>query len=175
MERTHENTQRLAERMVARVLDRHIRGPEGFGAERLADLVGAGRSTVQKHCADETSPSLASVIQYVTAIKTEDPERAFDLWRDFSALVGMDARLQPQTSSAESVLALGLRVPAEAGELMAALAAATHPSSPGGIEIVPSEMPSLLAETRDVLRVSCMLEAAATGVPTPQLAMAGVR
>jgi hypothetical protein len=173
MQRVNENrVLRIAERQTALILDRYIRGPEGFGAERLASLTGVGESTIQAHCADERTPTAAHLLAYVSAIGSEEPARALALWRDLSAIVGMDARPQPHTVPADSVLVGSLELQAETGDVSRVLAKVTSPESPGGREIVASEVAEVIPEVRDVITAGCSLEAAALGVPTPQRAFA---
>jgi hypothetical protein len=164
-------TERVTSRQVARALDRAIRGTDGFGVERLAGLTGVPRATIHKHCGDETSPTAATLLLYVSAIGSEDPARALALWRDLSVIVGMDARPAPHTVAADSYVSGALQIQAEAGELATAVARATHPASAGGVAVVASEIPAVIAEARDVITAGCSLEAAALGAPTPQRAL----
>jgi hypothetical protein len=159
---------RQTERQIALILDRHLRGVDGFGVERLSGLTDVSRNTIHNHAGGVACPSAAALFLYVSAVGTEDPKRALALWRDLSALVGMDARPVAHPADAGSVIGGTLEVQAETGEIATAVARATHPSSPGGAAIVPEEIPAVLKEVRDAVNATCRLEASLSD-PAPRV------
>lgn len=152
-------------RRLAMVLDRHLRGRDGYGVTRLAEKISESKKTIDNWCAGVCSPSVVSMLCVMDGLRSDEAARAAALWRDLSELAGQESRPLPQIQPAASVVAGALRVQAEAGDLARAMLSGVHPQSPGGVRLVASELAGVVREARELEMATLEVEAAARAAP----------
>jgi hypothetical protein len=163
------------QKRVGMAYDAIIRGTDGYGAGRLAEDTGVHVRKVNKWAEAVISPSLVAFRSHLRILRDEGRGRDLDLLEKVLADLGYELRHAPREAPAESVLAGGLHVAAETGDLTHALEDATSPASPGGVAITPDESAAIAHEAYEVERAAKMLRSRALGAPSPQLRMVAVQ
>lgn len=154
------------ERLVARALDAHLCGADGYGVARVAEQMGRPERTVRNWCQGVCSPSAVDLLLLVDAMQSEDPAKATLLWADLSRIVRHTAHPVDVSSDTDPIPVDVLQANAAGGALAGEIA--SHGEETDAHE-ARRALPLARVAVRETLAIVAKLEAlAATG---PQRAL----
>jgi hypothetical protein len=160
-------------RQLAEILDRHIRGVDGYGASRLARELGRAGvrcsvRTVDRWCADESTPGFDDVLQAIAVVNASEPHRGLRLTADVFELIGfLPYRAPVAPSCPGDAKDEAIDVVEKASDLQRVVRLAFA----DGVA-TPDELAAIRNGAEAVHREAAEVPAVAAAAPTPYVALA---